>query len=93
MKLCGYLKKKTEIIPAHDVTYLSTNFEPKIFLADNPEGDHVAAAKGSIYREYQGGQVIKVVENLTKASMKELFKHEEKESKTSRTKNKSKSKK
>ena len=82
-------EEKTEVIPAHDVTYLSTNFEPKIFLADNPEGDHVAAAKGSIYREYQGGPVIKVVENLTKASMKELFKHEEmRENKTSKAKRK-----
>ncbi len=71
-------EEKTEIIPAHDVTYLSTDFDPKIFLVNDPSGDHVAAAKGSIYREYQGGPVMKVVENLTKASMRELFKHEEK---------------
>ncbi len=71
-------EEKTEIIPAHDVTYLSTNVEPKIFLTSDPEGDHVAAAKGSIYREYQGGPVMKVVENLVKASMKELFKHDDK---------------
>ncbi|MBR1485706.1 MAG: hypothetical protein IJ597_00435 [Synergistaceae bacterium] len=71
-------EEKTEIIPAHDVTYLNTNFEPKIFLVNNPDGDHVAAARGSIYREYQGGPVMKVVENLVKISMKDLFKHEEK---------------
>jgi len=70
-------EEKIEIIPAHDVTYLSTAVEPKIFLVNDHEGDHVAAAKGFIYREYQGGPVMKVVENLTKATMKELFKHEE----------------
>ena len=81
-------EEKTEITPAHDVTYLSTNFEPKIFQVNDPEGDHVAAAKGSIYREYQGGPVMKVVENLTKATMKELFKHEDIENKNSKSKRK-----
>ena len=71
-------EEKTEITPAHDVTYLNTDFEPKIFLVTEPDGDHVAAAKGSISREYQGGPVMKVVENLVKATMKDLFKHEEK---------------
>lgn len=79
-------EEKIEVIPAHDVTYLSTVFEPKIFMTDNPDGDHVAAAQGSIYREYQGGPVMKVVENLVKASAKELFKHEEE--KNTKTKSK-----
>ena len=77
-------QEKTEIIPAHNINYLSTNFNPKLFLTDNPEGDYVAAAKGSIYREYQGGPVIKVVENLVKASMKNLFAHEEKKNSKSK---------
>ncbi len=81
-------EEKIEVIPAHDVTYLSTNFEPKIFLTNDPDGDHVAAAKGSIYREYQGGPVMKVVENLVKASMKDLFKHEEIKDKNSKSKRK-----
>ena len=81
-------EEKTEIIPAHDVTYLSTVFEPKIFMTDDPDGDHVAAAQGLIYREYQGGAVMKVVENLTKASMKDLFKHEEEKVSKSKSKRK-----
>ena len=81
-------EEKTEITPAHDVTYLSTNFEPKIFMTSDPEGDHYAAAKGSVYREYQGGPVMKVVENLVKASMKSLFAHEEKENSKSKNKRK-----
>ena len=79
-------QEKTEIIPAHDVTNLSTNFEPKLYSTNDPEGDYVAAAKGSIFREYQGGPVIKVVENLVKASMKSLFAHEEKKDTKSKRK-------
>ncbi|MBR6900823.1 MAG: hypothetical protein IKN30_02020 [Synergistaceae bacterium] len=85
-------EEKTEITPAHDVTYLSTNFSPKIYLTNDPEGDYVAAAKGSIYREYQGGPVMKVVENLVKASTKSLFAHEE-EKTTTKTKSKSRGRK
>lgn len=85
-------EEKTEITPAHDVTYLSTNFSPRIYLTNNPEGDYVAAANGAIYREYQGGPVMKVVENLVKASTKSLFAHEE-EKTTTKTKSKSRSRK
>ncbi len=66
-------EEKTEVIPAHDVTYLHTVCEPKMYLTEDPEDDHVGAVNYSIYREYQGGPVIKVVENIVKASMKNLF--------------------
>lgn len=66
-------EEKTEVIPAHDVTYLHTVCEPKIYLTDDPDGDYVGAVNYRIYREYQGGPVIKVVENIIKASMKNLF--------------------
>ena len=85
-------EEKTEITPAHDVTYLSTNFSPKLYLTNDPEGDYVAAANGAIYREYQGGPVMKVVENLVKASTKSLFAHEE-EKTTTKTKSRSRNRK
>ena len=66
-------EEKTEVIPAHDVTYLHTVCEPKMYLTDDPEGDYVGAVRYVIYREYQGGPVMKVVENIMKASMKNLF--------------------
>ncbi len=66
-------EQKTEVIPAHDVTYLYTVCEPQMFLTDDPDGDYVGIVRYRIYREYQGGPVIKVVENITKASMKNLF--------------------
>ena len=66
-------EEKTEIIPAHDVTYLHTVCEPKIYSTKDAEGDYIGAVKYTIHREYQGGPVIKVVENITKASMKTLF--------------------
>ncbi|MBQ6774969.1 MAG: hypothetical protein IJP53_00745 [Synergistaceae bacterium] len=82
-------EEKTEVIPAHDVTYLSTNCSPYLYMTKNYQADHVAAAKGSIYREYQGGPVMKVVENLVKASGKSLFAHEEKaNTKTKRSRRK-----
>ena len=66
-------EEKTEVIPAHDITYLHTVCEPKMYLTDDPEGDYVGAVRYVIYREYQGGPVMKVVENIMKASMKNLF--------------------
>ena len=66
-------EEKTEIIPAHDVTYLRTVSEPRLYRTDDPRGDHIAAVNYRIYREYQGGPVMKVVENITIASMKALF--------------------
>ena len=66
-------EEKTEVIPAHDVTDLHTVCEPKMYLTDDPEGDYVGAVRYVIYREYQGGPVMKVVENIMKASMKNLF--------------------
>ncbi len=66
-------EEKTEVIPAHDVTYLHTVCEPKMYLTDDPYGDYVGVVNYRIYREYQGGPVMKVVENIVKASMKNLF--------------------
>ncbi len=66
-------EEKTEVIPAHDVTYLHTVCEPKMYLTDDPNGDYVGVVNYRIYREYQGGPVMKVVENIMKASMKNLF--------------------
>ena len=66
-------EEKTEVIPAHDVTYLHTVCEPKIYLTDDPEGDYVGIVRYVIYREYQGGPVMKAAENIMKASMKNLF--------------------
>ena len=66
-------EEKTEVTPAHDVTYLSTNCEPRIYFTEDADGDYVGAVSYKIYREYQGGPVMKVVENILKASMKALF--------------------
>ncbi|MCR5346202.1 MAG: hypothetical protein K6E38_00320 [Fretibacterium sp.] len=66
-------EEKTEITPAHDVDYLSTQCLIKVFDIADPNGDHKAAVDYSIYREYQGGPVMKVVENIIKASVRELF--------------------
>ena len=66
-------EEKTEVIPAYDVTYLSTNCEPRIYFTEDANGDYVGAVSYKIYREYQGGPVMKVVENILKASMKNLF--------------------
>ena len=65
--------ERTEITPAHDVTYLSTNCEPRIYFTEHFNDDYVGAVSYKIYREYQGGPVMKVVENILKASMKALF--------------------
>ena len=66
-------EEKTEVIPAHDITYLHTVCEPRIYSTKDAEGDYIGAVKYTIHREYQGGPVMKVVENITKASMKTLF--------------------
>lgn len=66
-------EEKTEITPAHDVTYLYTVCEPRIYFTDDYSGDYVGAVSYKIYREYMGGAVMKVVENILKASMKTLF--------------------
>ena len=66
-------EERTEVIPAHDVTYLHTTSEPRLYMTNDPYGDYVAAVNYRIYREYQGGPVMKVVENITIASMKYLF--------------------
>ena len=66
-------EEKTEVIPAHDVTYLHTVSEPRLYRTDDPQGDYIGAVNYRIYREYQGGPVMKVVENITIASMKALF--------------------
>ena len=66
-------EEKTEVIPAHDVTYLFTDCEPRLYLTEDWNGDYAGAVSGKIYREYQGGPVMKVVENITKASLKALF--------------------
>ncbi len=66
-------EEKTEVIPAHDVTYLETVCEPKLYSTSDSDGDYIGAVSYRIYREYQGGPVMKVVENITKASMKCLF--------------------
>ena len=66
-------EEKTEIIPAHDVTYLQTVCEPRIYSTKDAQGDYIGAVRYRIYREYQGGPVMKVVENITKAAMKVLF--------------------
>ena len=66
-------EERTEIVPAHDVTYLQTRSEPRLYRTNDPNGDYIAAVNYRIYREYQGGPVMKVVENITIASMKCLF--------------------
>ena len=67
-------EEKTEVIPAHDVTYLYTTCEPRLYLTQSMGDDYSGAASCQIYREYQGGPVIKVVENIIKASVRELMK-------------------
>ena len=66
-------EEKTEVTPAHDVTYLHTVCTPNLYLADEPDGDYVGAVRYNIYREYQGGPVMKVNENILKASTKILM--------------------
>lgn len=66
-------EEKTEVIPAHDVTYLYTVCQPTMYSIDDFDGDYKAIVVHKIYREYQGGDVMGVVENIIKASMKELF--------------------
>ena len=66
-------EEKTEVIPAHDVTYLYTVCQPEIYSVQEYDGDYKAVVVHKIYREYQGGNVMGVVENIIKASMKELF--------------------
>lgn len=70
-------EEKTEVIPAHDVDYLSTECLAQLYDVNSPENhygeDHRAAVKYSIYREYEGGSVMKVVENVIRASIKNLF--------------------
>ena len=66
-------EEKTEVTPAHDVTYLHTVCDPKIYSVKDPNGDYIGAVSCYIYREYQGGPVMKVVENVTKLAMKSLF--------------------
>ena len=66
-------EEKTEIIPAHDVTYLQTVCEARLYSTKDANGDYIGAVNYRIYREYQGGPVMKVVENITKAAMKALF--------------------
>lgn len=65
-------QEKTEVQPAYDDEYLSTRCLARLYALSDPEGDHVAAVDFAIYREYQGGPVMKVVENVLKASMKQL---------------------
>ena len=64
----------TEVSPAHDVDYLSTRCLARLYDMADPHGEHKAAVSRSVYREYQGGPVLKVVENVVKAAMKELVK-------------------
>ena len=78
-------EERTEVIPAHDITYLYTICEPALYLTDYPNDDYVSAVSYNIYREYQGGPAIQVVENIIKASMKKLFEHTEKPSSKRRT--------
>ena len=66
-------EEKTEIIPAHDVEYLYTVCQPEMYSVEDYDGDYKAVVVHKIYREYQGGNVMGVVENIIKASMKELF--------------------
>ncbi len=77
-------EEKTEIIPAHDITYLYTVCQPEMYSIDEYDGDYKAVVVYKIYREYQGGDVMAVVENIIKASMKELF--NQPEAKSSRRK-------
>lgn len=77
-------EEKTEVIPAHDVTYLYTACQPEIYSVEEFDGDYKAVVVYKIYREYQGGNVMGVIENIIKASMKELFNQPEAKSKSSK---------
>ncbi|MBR0253739.1 MAG: hypothetical protein IJQ57_10360 [Synergistaceae bacterium] len=69
-------EQKTDITPAHDVTFLNTVCEPKLFFINDvlaKNDDYMAASRLEIYREYQGGPVMKVVENIINSAIKDLF--------------------
>ena len=66
-------EEKYEVIPAHDVQYLKTDCVARLYSLTDYSGDHKAAVDYSIYREYQGGNVMKVVENIITASMQKMF--------------------
>ena len=66
-------EERTEVIPAHDVEYLYTLCQPEIYSVREYNGDYKAVVVNTIYREYQGGDVMGVVKNIVKASMRELF--------------------
>ena len=66
-------EEHTEIIPAHDVTYLQTVCQPQLYLTDDPNGEYKAAVVYTTFDEYRGGQVINAVENILKSSLKSLF--------------------
>ena len=71
-------EEKTEVTPAHDDTYLSTECLIKIYDTASPRDEHKAAVSRSIHKEYQGGPVMKVIENILKASFTELFEQKKK---------------
>ena len=75
-------EERTEIIPAHDVTYLHTTCEPALYLTEDSQGDYVSIVDHDIYREYQGGPVLGVVENIIKSSVSKLLEHNDKPQKT-----------
>lgn len=66
-------EEKYEVIPAHDVQYLRTYCAPRLYLLSDYTGEHKAGVEYTIYREYQGGPVMKVVENIITASMQKMF--------------------
>ncbi len=65
--------EKTETVPAHDVKYLHTICKSWLFNTDIKDRDHKAAAEYNLYREYQGGDVMKVVENAIRACVKKML--------------------
>ena len=42
-------------------------------MTNEHNGEYYAASSLERYKEYQGGPVMQVVENITKAAMKDLF--------------------
>ncbi|MBQ4431005.1 MAG: hypothetical protein II877_05840 [Synergistaceae bacterium] len=66
-------ENRTLTIPGQNVTYLYTGCQPKLFLASDWKGDYRAVANYEINRQYRGGDVIAVVENAIKASIKSMF--------------------
>lgn len=64
---------RTEIVPAYNIRYLHTTCEPRLYLTTNYNGDYSAIVQYDINREYHNGPAIKVVENIIRASMKNLF--------------------